>query len=164
MSTNNRKLLTLAIITEADRVLLAMKKRGFGEGRYNGFGGKVEEGETIEDAVIREMEEEGGIRPRTMVKAGILEFSFATEPVVLEVHVFRVSEYEGVVAETEEMRPQWFLWEEVPYTEMWSDDEYWLPLLRAGKSFLGKFHFDAPATKAHAGTVLAYELNEVTAL
>jgi 8-oxo-dGTP pyrophosphatase MutT (NUDIX family) len=35
-----------------------MKKRGFGEGRWNGVGGKVEPGESIEAALIREAKEE----------------------------------------------------------------------------------------------------------
>ena len=35
------------------QVLLGMKKRGFGAGRYNGFGGKVEPGETVKEAAIR---------------------------------------------------------------------------------------------------------------
>ena len=40
------KLLTLVIPVDDDkRVLLGLKKRGFGEGYYNGFGGKVEPGE-----------------------------------------------------------------------------------------------------------------------
>jgi 8-oxo-dGTP diphosphatase/2-hydroxy-dATP diphosphatase len=38
-----------------------MKKRGFGKGKWNGFGGKVEEGECIEDSAIRELEEECGL-------------------------------------------------------------------------------------------------------
>ena len=38
------KLLTLVIVRDADRVLLGRKKRGFGEGYLNGFGGKVEVG------------------------------------------------------------------------------------------------------------------------
>ena len=44
------KLLTLCLITKGDDVLLGMKKRGFGEGLWNGFGGKVSEGETIDAA------------------------------------------------------------------------------------------------------------------
>jgi 8-oxo-dGTP pyrophosphatase MutT (NUDIX family) len=40
-----------------------MKKRGFGHGKYNGFGGKVEKSETISQAAIREMYEESGIKP-----------------------------------------------------------------------------------------------------
>ena len=47
------KLLTLLFVLEPGRVLLGMKKRGFGVGRWNGFGGKVQEGETIEEGAIR---------------------------------------------------------------------------------------------------------------
>ena len=47
------KLLTLVLVCNADKVLLGMKKRGFGEGRWNGFGGKVETGETIPEAAVR---------------------------------------------------------------------------------------------------------------
>ena len=51
MVTN--KVLTLAFIRETTRVLLGLKKRGFGEGRWNGFGGKVQTGESIELAAKR---------------------------------------------------------------------------------------------------------------
>ena len=47
------KILTLVLIRESARVLLGMKKRGFGQGRWNGFGGKVEKGETILQGAIR---------------------------------------------------------------------------------------------------------------
>ena len=47
------KLLTLVLIRESKRVLLGLKKKGFGMGRWNGFGGKVEKGETIEQAARR---------------------------------------------------------------------------------------------------------------
>ena len=47
------KLLTLLFVVESDRVLLGMKKRGFGAGRWNGFGGKVDLDETIEEAAKR---------------------------------------------------------------------------------------------------------------
>lgn len=58
-----RKVLTLLVIHQANRVLLGMKKRGFGRDRYNGFGGKVEKNETILEAAIRETIEESGVRP-----------------------------------------------------------------------------------------------------
>ena len=47
------KLLTLAFVMEPKRILLGMKKRGFGMGRWNGFGGKVKTDESIEDGAIR---------------------------------------------------------------------------------------------------------------
>lgn len=40
------------LVCQEGRVLLGMKKRGFGMGKYNGFGGKVEPGESIEAAAL----------------------------------------------------------------------------------------------------------------
>jgi len=44
------------MVLNEGKIILGMKKRGFGVGRWNGFGGKVEEGETIGDAAHRELE------------------------------------------------------------------------------------------------------------
>lgn len=46
-------LYTLVMVLQPPRILLGMKKRGFGAGRWNGFGGKVQEGETIEAGARR---------------------------------------------------------------------------------------------------------------
>ncbi len=52
-----RRLYTLVFLLDGDRdrdrVLLGMKKRGFGAGKWNGFGGKVDPGETIVEAAAR---------------------------------------------------------------------------------------------------------------
>lgn len=48
-----RKLLTLVFIRTSDCILLGLKKRGFGKGKWNGFGGKVEPGETITQGAMR---------------------------------------------------------------------------------------------------------------
>ena len=40
------------------QLLLGMKKRGFGVGKWNGFGGKFDAGETVRDCALRELEEE----------------------------------------------------------------------------------------------------------
>lgn len=49
----SNKLLTLVLVVQPGRVLLGMKKRGFGAGKWNGFGGKVQQGESIVDAARR---------------------------------------------------------------------------------------------------------------
>lgn len=137
-----RKILTLCLVRQGDRVLLGMKKRGFGAGRWNGFGGKVEAGEAIEAAAKRETEEECGVIITEMEKVGIHEFEFADKRgEILEVHVFRVDAWQGEPEETEEMRPQWFTIDAVPYDEMWPDDIHWLPVFLAGKKFRTKFLF-----------------------
>lgn len=149
------------MVCREGEILLGFKKRGFGEGRWNGFGGKVEEGETIEVAAIRELQEEAGIEASALQKVGVLDFSFENDPKVLEVHVFKILDFTGSPVESEEMRPEWFKFSEIPFDEMWSDDVYWVPLLLEGKSFRGKFLFDKPSTAEYSAKILTQELREV---
>ncbi len=146
------------MVLSNNKILLGYKKRGFGAGYWNGFGGKVEPGEDIESAAKRELLEEVGITAHTIEPAGILEFSFASDPKQLEVHVFHVTAYEGEPEETEEMRPNWFAVADIPFSEMWPDDMYWLPVLLAQKYFHGTFHFDKPATLEYMPIILTKEL------
>ena len=138
----NKKILTLCIIHQYPKILLGMKKRGYGEGKWNGFGGKVEKGETIEKGAIREMKEESGIKISRMNKLGILEFTYQDGSENMEVHIFCVKEFKGSPIESEEMRPKWFHIDEIPYNQMWSDDKYWLPMFLDERSFRGKFIFN----------------------
>ena len=134
-----KKLLTLCIIHQHPNILLGMKKRGFGAGRWNGFGGKVAAGETIENAARRELEEEAGIRVENLYKVGIIEYEFKGNPEILQVHFFKSDDFLGEIKESEEMRPQWFHIDEIPFKEMWPDDIHWIPLFLSGKKFKGKF-------------------------
>jgi len=137
-----KKILTLCVIHKHAKVLLGMKKRGFGQGKWNGFGGKIQEGETIESAAIREVKEETGIVVKSMEKSGIIEFKFLDNPEILEVHIFKVHKFNNEPFESEEMRPKWFQIKEIPFHQMWPDDKYWLPLLLQNKKFKGKFLFN----------------------
>ncbi len=136
-----KKQLTLCIIHQHPKVLLGMKKRGFGTGRWNGFGGKVAEGETIEDAAKRELKEEAGINVQDLNKVGIIEFEFQGNPEILEVHIFRSEHFSGEPTESEEMKPEWFNADAIPFDKMWPDDIHWIPLFLDGKKFKGKFLF-----------------------
>ena len=136
-----KKLLTLCLPVRDGETLLGMKKRGFGMGRWNGFGGKVEPGETIEEAAKRETFEEADIVVEAMEPVGILEFEFAGDPTILEVHIFRVTAFSGTPVETEEMWPKWYRNDAIPFKHMWPDDIHWFPLFFAGKTFRGRFLF-----------------------
>lgn len=114
MVHENRLILTLCIIHIHPRVLLGMKKRGFGEGKWNGFGGKVEQSETIESAVKREVREEAGIIVESTEPMGIIEFTYHGSATIHEVHIFSAQKFSGEPFETEEMRPKWFHVDKIP--------------------------------------------------
>jgi 8-oxo-dGTP diphosphatase/2-hydroxy-dATP diphosphatase len=123
-----------------NEVLLGMKKRGFGAGRWNGFGGKVDPGESFEDAAMRELEEESGIRAHVIIRRGFLVFYLEDRNMYMKVHVFESWNFDGDGEETEEMRPQWFAEDRLPFSQMWPDDRFWLDtmLQTEHKSFIGR--------------------------
>ena len=55
----------------------------------------------------------------------------ATGRVASRIHVYvysaSLAEALGAAAESEEMEPKWFGYNEVPYSRMWADDIHWLP-------------------------------------
>ena len=125
-----------------EEVLLIEKKRGLGEGKFVGPGGKVEDGETPRECVVREVEEEIGVEVPDPEKVGEFEFVFGRQSEMF-VHVFRAEAFTGTPEETAEADPEWFDYEAVPYDRMWEDDRYWLPYLFDGETFAGEFIFDS---------------------
>lgn len=132
------------IINEDNQILLIMKKRGFGQGMYNGPGGKVEAGETPLESAIREVKEETGLEVKNLIDMGFIEFYFPEEKSDWnqKVHIYLTREYEGDLIETEEALPQWFDLEKIPYDQMWDDDQYWYPEVLAGKIIKKRCYFD----------------------
>jgi mutator protein MutT len=149
---------TLLFLRKDDQILLAMKKRGFGSDRYNGVGGKIEPGETIEQALIRECQEEIEVTPTKFYK--IAEHDFIQKdgdrPWRMYVHAYMCTEWEGEPTETEEMAPEWFNIADIPYDNMWQDDILWLPMVLEGKTLFGQFTFD------EADNMLTHNVQEIT--
>lgn len=134
---------TLCLLVKDKRVLLAMKKRGFGVGRWNGVGGKVKENESIENAAVRETKEEIGILIRKLAKKAVLNFYFKNKPDFdQQVTVFIVEDWIGEPDESDEMKPRWFRKDKLPFKKMWWDDPLWLPKVLEDKSLEASFLFD----------------------
>ncbi len=137
-------------------VCLAMKKRGFGEGMWNGAGGKPKEDESVEQAALREVQEEFGVKILKLDKRGEIAFILRQEEKIVLMNTFLATDWENEPTETEEMKPRWFPIDEVPYAQMWASDKEWLPVILSGKKIKAKY------TYAHeGGDVETRELTEV---
>ncbi len=135
---------TACFLIKNNKILLAMKKRGFGAGRWNGSGGKKKpEDRNIEATARREMFEETMVMPRKLKRVAVLNFYFSDKNDWNQhVTIFLTHDWSGTPTETEEMAPKWFDINEIPYKQMWEDDTFWLPKVLDGKILEGDFLFD----------------------
>lgn len=136
-----RERATLCFLIEEGKILLIRKKRGFGAGKINAPGGRLEPGEEPHECAIRETHEEVGLTPNDVQRRGELHFQF-TDGYSLHCTVFVASDYSGELIETDEALPIWTPIDNIPYDEMWADDVHWLPGVLSGGTFCGYFHFD----------------------
>ncbi len=139
---------TLCAIVRDGRILLQRKAAGrFGEGKWNGAGGKLKPGEAPADGVIREVLEETGLRISEPRRHGVLDHYFGDRSApAWSVHVFSATDFDGEPVGGEEGELRWFRVGEIPYGEMWEDDAHWLPLLVGGRDFDGAFYFNEDAS------------------
>lgn len=135
---------TLSLLKKDNKILLGMKKRGFGEGKYTGVGGKLKENETPEIAMIRETQEEINVTPTKYEKVGLIEldeyYKGKKENVVF--NLYMIYEWDGEPSESDEIKLEWFDINEIPFSKMFTDDKYWLPLVLEGKKLKAYFEFD----------------------
>lgn len=135
---------TLCFCINDDLVLLAMKKRGFGTGKWNGYGGKVQVGENPITATVRELEEESGLvaDEKNLQQVALVRFYFDKKP-VFECYVYMTHVWQREPVETEEMRPQWYPILNLPFGEMWAADARWIPLILNGEKIEAEVDFSA---------------------
>jgi 8-oxo-dGTP diphosphatase / 2-hydroxy-dATP diphosphatase len=132
---------TVLIVQKNSKILLGFKnpEKKFG-GRWNGFGGGLEEGQSLEECAITETYDETGITPKNLKRLGKILFHFSTDEQDHEVHFLQADDYEGILdtskdfIEYREFSPDEL---EIIYDKMMPADRYWLPYFIEGKMFRG---------------------------
>ena len=133
------------IVNEKNQVLLGRKKRGFGAGKYNGFGGKIQDNETFRQCAVREIREEVSllVKPEDLEPVAIMNFQFPYDEDLNHLnYTYIVRHYEGLPLESEEMEPFWFDFDKIPYDEMWKGDADWIPKVLDGQLLHAMLIFD----------------------
>ncbi|MES2092600.1 MAG: NUDIX domain-containing protein [Actinomycetota bacterium] len=127
---------------EGEEVLLGRKRFGLGEGNLVGPGGKIEPGETAEQAIVREVYEETSLELGRVELVGELTYSFPFAPNWSQKSwVFLGREWAGVAQESEELTPDWHPVADIPTQRMWDDARFWVRDALAGRFVTATFEF-----------------------
>ncbi|MEI7810212.1 MAG: NUDIX domain-containing protein [bacterium] len=141
---------TVCLLVQRDEVQLGIKMGKIGKGCRNGPGGGIEEGETIKQSAIRELEEETGKKignkyittsVEFLEKVAIIDFHNTKtngETFICKVHFFIVRQWKGEAVDTKEMtdlKP--FKISELPVDQMMPADRKFFKKILSGKKIVG---------------------------
>lgn len=152
------KLATLCYLKQGRHTLMlerVKKANDIHHGKWNGLGGKLEPGEAPEEGVIREVEEESGLRIDAPELRGILTFPEFKDGEDWYVFVFVAERFSGSIRESNEGNLEWIEDERLLDLPLWEGDRYFLPWIEEKRFFSAKFCYEQGALKAHS--VVFYE-------
>ena len=142
---------TAVFLCKEHAVLLARKTKKIGKGKWNGYGGGVEDGETFLECAVRETWEESGgvvVDPDDLEKAAVVHFHNTMSDgrmFTCAVHMYMTYKWQGEACSTDEMiDPTWFKKDRIPYADMMPADRDWFPPVLQGRkivahAYLGPF-------------------------
>ena len=118
------------------------------EGKWNGLGGKLEAGESPEECVRREVEEEAGLVIQNPCLHGLVMFpGFKGHD--WYVFVFTATEFEGELIESPEGELDWIDDAKLTTLNLWPSDLLFLPWLEQEEFFSAKFIYEGEEFKRY---------------
>jgi ADP-ribose pyrophosphatase YjhB (NUDIX family) len=147
---NGTVVCSLCLLRRPGQVLLARKMQKLVSGKWNGYGGRQELGESIRMTACRETLEESGegivIFPANLRRRAVVYFhnqpAVGQELFTVKVHVYEVFRWLGQEMSSAEMStPTWFPIGNLPWALMPVGDPYWLPQVLDGKNLVGHIYY-----------------------
>lgn len=152
------KLATLCYIKQAGQTLMihrTKKANDMHQGKWNGLGGKLEPGESPEECVIREVQEESGLTIHDPILKGVLTFPLFANDEDWYAFVFVATQFEGALINSSEGELAWIDDEKLLSLPLWEGDLIFLPLLTNKGIFSGKFVYQEGRLVEH--NVIVYK-------
>ena len=133
---------TLCYIKKENKVLMLhriKKVNDIHEGKWNGLGGKIEQGETPEECIIREVYEESGLKIESPILKGIITFPLFDGENDWLVFVFLSDKFSGNIIESNEGKLEWIDKDKILALPLWEGDKIFLPWVFDETFFSAKF-------------------------
>jgi len=123
------------------------KVNDYHEGKWNGLGGKFNEGESPEDCVIREIKEESGLTITNPRLHGFISFPQFDGKDDWYVFIFTAIEFSGRLIDSSEGKLEWIPNDKLVELNLWDGDKIFLEWLFQEKFFSAKFVYESGKMK-----------------
>jgi 8-oxo-dGTP diphosphatase len=117
------------------------KDNDYHEGKWNGLGGKFEPGESPEECAIREIEEESGLKVKSIKMKGFITFPMFDGKDDWYVFLFTTDDFIGTLIDSPEGNLEWISNNNLSKINLWDGDKYFIPWLYQDKFFSAKFNY-----------------------
>lgn len=138
-------LATLCYVQKENQTLMLhriKKENDYHEGKWNGLGGKFEDGETPEECAIREIKEESGLDVLNPQLKGFISFPKFDGDNDWNVFVFIVNQFEGNLIDSPEGKLEWINNDELFNLNLWEGDKIFMKWLFEEFFFSAKFEYE----------------------
>jgi 8-oxo-dGTP diphosphatase len=147
------KLATLCYLKKDGKTLMlhrVKKENDMHEGKYNGLGGKFEEGETPEECASREVFEESGLAVKNLILKGVITFPAFSKGEDWYVFVFVIDKFEGETTMSCEGNLEWVNDCDLLNLNLWDGDKIFLKWLGQDRFFSAKFTYENGILTSHS--------------
>lgn len=140
------KLATLCYIKKNNQTLMLYrnkKKNDYHEGKWNGLGGKFEQGESPEQCMHREILEESGLTVESATLRGFITFPMFDGTDDWYVFIYTIEAFSGELIDSPEGELHWINNDKIFELNLWDGDKIFMQWLDQAKIFSAIFYYDS---------------------
>lgn len=135
----------MCYIKNNDKTLMLYRNKKVNDvhkGKYVGLGGKIECGESPEEAIVREVWEESGLLVKNPVLRGIITFPNFKDDEDWLMFLFIANDFTGEIIDSYEGTLEWIDDDKILNLSMWKGDLEFFKWLQDGRMFSGKIVYE----------------------
>lgn len=119
------------------------KKNDYHEGKWNGLGGKFEQGESPEQCMHREILEESGLTVESATLRGFITFPMFDGTDDWYVFIYTIEAFSGELIDSPEGELHWINNDKIFELNLWDGDKIFMQWLDQAKIFSAIFYYDS---------------------